>query len=196
MSDEPSLAASFFGTLVRPAATFRALGEQKSASPGASAIALLGIFWSVLCAVLYMHGEQPSFVLLPIARDLYYMVQALLMTPVLTALFWIHTEIAHRICAAAKGKGTEPGVRSALGFAYAAPMLFFHVIPELAAYTSAGFETMALVGRFTLPISALAVWAFSTAALRIVHGVSIPIASLAALVGLVVQALAGSLFIR
>jgi hypothetical protein len=201
MSEPPSgdtepdrkLAVNFFGVLVRPARTLRALGESKSSRAGLSAIALLGIFWSVFCALLFLGGHQPSFVLVPIPRDLYYAAQALLMTPVLSALFWIHSELAHRLSAR---DGTESGARTAIGFAYGAPMLIAHVAPETIAYLAGGFETMALVGRFSLPVAALWVWALSAAALRIVHGVGWPRAIGASFAGLVLQALAGALIIR
>src|SRR5688500_8327961 len=179
MEADGALGAHVLGILFWPARTLRALSKQTSSTPGASAVALLGIFWTILLILLWNGGERPSFVLLPIPRDSYYLIQGLVMTPLITALFWLHSEIAHRLATWRGGKGTEPGARSALGFSYAAPMLFAHVLPELFAYLMGGFETMSLVGRFTLPIAALWVWALSTAALRVVHGVGIVTAILA-----------------
>jgi hypothetical protein len=187
------LAPHFAGVLFRPARTFERLAQAKSARPGLSAVAVLGIFWSIFCVLLWMNGEAPSFVLVPIPRADYYLIEGLLMTPLLSALFWIHSEIAHRI---AKGEGTEAGARTALGFAYAAPMLCAHVLPELVAFLIGGFDTMALVGRFSLGIGALWVWALSAIALKIVHGASWPRAIGASFAGLFVQALAGSLVLR
>lgn len=190
--EEPPLAASFLGVLVRPGRTFRALASAKSARPGLSAIAILGIFWTVLCLLLWANGNQPSFVLVPIPRASYYLVEAIFMTPILSALFWIHSELAHRLC----GRDNEAGTRTALGFAYAAPMLVVHVLPETVAFVTSGFTAMALVGRFTLGIAALWVWALSAVALRVVHRASWPRAIGASFAGLFTQALAGSLFLR
>lgn len=190
------LGANLALVLIRPGSTLRALSRDSSARSGASAIAVLGIAWSALLVALWSGRHAPSVVLLPIPRDGYYAVQALLMLPVLTGLWWLHSEVAHRICAKARGSGTEAGVRTALGFAYAAPMLFAHVIPELAAYLAGGFDVMAQVGRASLGLASLWVWALSAAALRIAHGVRLPVAIGAAFAGLFVQALAGGLVIR
>jgi hypothetical protein len=190
------LGAHFIGVLVRPRETLRLLADQPSARPGASAIGLLALFWSMFLLLLWSAGRSPSFVLVPIPRDIYYLVQGFAMMPVLTALFWLHSEIAHRICAAAGGKGIETGVRSALGFAYAAPMLLAHVAPEAIAYLTGGFDVLAKVAPITMGIASLWVWALSSGALRIAHGVRWPIAVGAAFAGLLVQALAGALFIR
>lgn len=190
------LGANLVGALVTPRSTLRALSREASPRSGASAIALLGTFWSVLLVLLWNGGHAPSFVLVPVPQGLYYLAQALLMLPLLTALWWLFSEIAHRICRAAGGTGTEPGTRAALGFAYAAPMLAFHVLPELVAYLTGGFDAMATTGRVSLGVASLAVWALSAAALRIGHGVRVSIAVLASFAGLLVQALAGALLIR
>jgi hypothetical protein len=190
------LGAHFAGVLVRPARTLALLARNPSARSGASAIALLGISWTTLLMLLWTGGHAPSFVLLPIPRADYYLVQALTTLPILTGLWWLSSEIAHRIARAAGGTGGEGGVRTALGFAYAAPMLVAHIVPELAAYLAGGFRTMALVGRASLPIAALWVWALSAAALRVAHGVRVSVAIAASFAGLFVQAMAGALVLR
>src|SRR5690606_11366303 len=202
VSDRPSpsadlrLGAHVAGVLLSPRPTLRALASEASARSGASAVALLGLAWSVLLALLWSGGHAPSFVLVPIPRDLYYLAQAVLMLPLLTALWWLSSEIAHRICRAAGGTGTEGGTRAALGFAYAAPMLAAHVVPELVAFVAGGFEAMATVGRVTLGLASLWVWALSAAALRIAHGARVRTAVLASFAGLLAQALAGAVIIR
>lgn len=190
------LGPNFLGVLFGPGRTLPLLAQDPSARSGAAAMALLGIGWTTLLLLLWAGGHGPSFSLLPIARNDYYLVQALFMLPLLTALWWIHAEIAHRICRAAGGVGPASGVRTALGFAYAAPMLFAHVLPELAAYLSAGFDAMALVGRFSLGLAALWVWALSAAALRVAHGVGLGVAVGASFAGLLVQAILGGVFLR
>lgn len=190
------LGANLALVLLRPGPTLRVLAADPSARSGASAVAVLGIAWSALLIALWSGGHAPSFVLLPIAREHYYALQALAMLPVLTALWWLCSEIAHRICARAGGSGSEGGVRTALGFAYAAPMLLAHILPELAAYAAGGFDVMAHVGRVSLGVAALWVWCLSAAALRIAHGVRLTVALGASFAGLFAQALAGALIIR
>jgi hypothetical protein len=70
------------------------------------------------------------------------------------------------------------------------------VLPELVGYVAGGFELMAMVGRVSLPLAALWVWALSAAALRVAHGVKLPVAIGASLAGLLLQAAAGGLVIR
>ncbi len=45
MSADLRLGAAFAGVLLRPGATLRALARETSARAGASAVALLGVFW-------------------------------------------------------------------------------------------------------------------------------------------------------
>lgn len=189
------LGENVIGALIRPRATFAELARQNTARPGASAIALLGVFWTALSILLWNAGRSPRFVLLPIPPDLYYLAQGLFVLPLVTALWWVHSEIAHRICRAAGGEGAEPGVRAALGFAYAVPMLV-HVLVELGVYFALGFEGLSAVARISLPAASLWVWILSAAALRIAHRVSIPVAIGAAFVGLFVQAAIGALVLR
>lgn len=189
------LAASLIGALLSPRATFAGLAREPSARPGASAIALLALFWSVLLVWLWSAGHAPAFVLLPIPADLYYLAQALLMLPVLTGLWWVHAELSHRIAAKAGGEGDEPGVRAALGFAYAAPMIV-HVLAELAAYLAGGIDALRVAARISLPAASLWVWVLSALALRVAHRVSWPVSVGAAFAGLLVQALLGGLILR
>ncbi len=190
------LSAHVLGVLVSPASTLRALVAQPTHRHGGSAVALLAIGWTALLLALWAGGHGPSVVLLPIPRASYYLLQGLVMMPLLTGLWWLSSEVAHRLATRAGGTGTEAGTRSALGFAYAAPMLVAHVMPELAAYLLGDFAAMALVGRFTLGLASLWVWALSAAALRIGHRVSVPVALGASFAGLFVQALAGGVVIR
>jgi hypothetical protein len=189
------LGEHLIGTLLRPRATFEALGHEKSARAGASAIAVLGIPWGILCVLLWSAEVEPAFVLVPIPGDLYYLTQALLTLPILTGLWWIFGEIAHRLCRAANGTGEEAGVRAALGFAYAAPMLV-HVATEIVAFALGGTDALRVVAPFSLPAASLLAWALSALALRVTHRVSVPVALGASFVGLFVQAVAGALVLR
>ena len=189
--EPPGLAETLLGTLARPAATFRGLAGAR-ARDGAAAIALLGIFWGLFSFLLWSSGRSPHAVLLPIPLRDYYLVQGLVMLPVLTGLYWIYSELAYRLAGA---RGPEPGVRAALGYAYALPMLV-HVGLESAVYLLVGFESLALVAALSLPLASLWVWALSARALRELSGASWPRAIGAAFAGLFVQAAAGALVLR
>ena len=182
---------TLFGTLLRPRRTFAALREQTSARSGASAIASLGMLWGLLCFLLWSSGRSPHAILLPIAPRHYYLLQGLIMLPVLTALWWLFSEVSHRLA----GDGPEAGTRAALGFAYAVPMTL-HVGVEMLAYLLLGFERLALVAMISLPLASLWVWGLSALALRELHRTTWPRAIGAAFAGLAVQAAAGSLLLR
>lgn len=191
---DPPLGTSMLRVLVRPD---RALPELTTASArlGAAAVALCGLLWTVLLLLLFFDHRAPSVTLVPIPRDLYYMVQGLLTTPILTALWWILCEVAHRLCKALGGQGERSAVAATLGFAYALP-LTAHVLAETVAFFGFGFAALASVARLSLPIAALWTWALASLALRAAHRVSWPRAIGSALAGLVVQALLGGIVLR
>ncbi len=182
---------SLFGTLVHPRRTFAALGGQTSARPGASAIAVLGMLWGLFSFLLWSSGRTPPAILLPIPSHHYYLLQGLIMLPLVTALWWLFSEVSHRLA----GAGSEAATRTALGFAYTVPMTI-HVVVEMLVYLLSGFEGLTIVSMVSLPLASLWVWGLSSLALRELHRASWPRAVGAAFVGLLVQALAGSLILR
>lgn len=192
--DRP-LADWLLGTLLRPRATLDALSRQPAWTTGASAVAWLGLTWAALSVLLWNAGRAPRFVFLPIPADHYYLVQAVIVLPVMTALWWLYSEVAHRLCRAAGGEGSEAGVRSALGFAYAVPMMV-HVGLELIVYLCVGFSGLSLVARFSMPLAALWVWALSALTLRVTHRVAWSRAAWVSFVALSVQAFAGATLLR
>lgn len=189
------LAATFLGLFTRPRRTFAALAVLDTASPGASAVALLGIVWGMLCLLLWNGGHEPHFLLVPVPPGQWYLVQGLLSLPLLTALWWLFSEASHRLARAAGGTGSEPGVRAALGFAYAGPMLL-HIGAETMAFLAAGMPGLSATARISMPLAALGVWVLSSLALMETHRVRAPAAAGAAFVGLLVQALVGALVLR
>lgn len=189
--DDPALLDTLIGTLTRPARTFVELAELRSSKHGAAAIALLGTFWGLLSFLLWSSGRAPHAIWVPVDPRHYYLLQGLAMLPLLTALWWIFSEIAHRLA----GPGPEAGTRAALGFAYAVPMLA-HVGAEMLVYLIAGWDRLALVAAISLPAASLWVWALAALALRVLHRASWPRAILASFVGLAVQAAAGALVLR
>ncbi len=190
-ADDPALLETLVGTLTRPARTFAQLDELSSSRHGAAAMALLGMFWGLFSFLLWSSGREPHAVLLPIPAGEYYLVQGLAMLPLVTGLWWIFSEIAHRLA----GPGPEAGTRAALGFAYAVPMLV-HVAAELLVYLVAGFDRLAPIAMISLPLASLWVWGLAALALRVLHRASWPRALAASFAGLFVQAAAGALVLR
>ncbi|MCA9605962.1 MAG: hypothetical protein KC619_10230 [Myxococcales bacterium] len=189
--DDPALLDTLLGTLTRPARTFLELAELRSSKHGAAAIALLGTFWGLLSFLLWSSGRPPHAIWLPVDPRQYYLWQGLLMLPLLTGLWWIFSEIAHRLA----GPGPEAGTRNALGFAYAVPMLV-HVAAEMIVYLVVGLDRLPLIAAISLPLASLWVWVLAALALRVLHRASWPRAFAASFVGLFVQAAAGALVLR
>jgi len=188
--DDPHLLDGIFGTLLRPRATFAQLARLDSARHGAAAIALLGVAWALLCVLLYSSGRAPHAVLLPIPAGSYYLFQAAVTIPVLLALWWLFAELAGRLAG-----GVDPATRTALGFAYAVPMLA-HVAVEGVGYLLFGFDTLAVIAAISLPAASLWVWALSAVALKERRGVGWGRAIAASFAGLLVQAALGSVVLR
>ena len=189
-SPDVPLARALFGTLIRPRSTFASMAACTSSRSGGAAVAVLGMLWGLLCLLLWSSHRAPHAVLLPIAPENYYLLQGLFMLPILTGLWWVFSEITHRLA----GGGLESPVRTALGFAYAAPMSL-HVSAELLAHLLLP-DRLALVAAITLPLASLAVWALSALAVHTLLGTRWPRAIASAGAGLFVQALAGGLVLR
>lgn len=189
--EDPALLDTLMGTLTRPARTFLGLAESRSSKHGAAAVALLGMFWGLLSFLLWSSGRPPHGIWLSVDPQQYYLWQGLLMLPVLTALWWIFSEIAHRLA----GPGPEAGTRNALGFAYAVPMLV-HVAVEMTVYLLVGWDRLPIAAAISLPAASLWVWALAALALRVLHRASWPRAIAASFLGLAVQAAAGALVLR
>jgi len=188
--EDHQLLDGIFGTLLRPRRTFGQLASVQSARHGAAAIALLGVAWGLLCALLWSSGRAPHAVLLPVPPHAYYLFQALITIPVLLALWWLFAALAGRLAG-----GVTPATRTALGFAYAVPMLA-HVAVEGVGYLLLGFDALALIAAISLPAASLWVWALSAVALKELHGCGWGRAVGASFAGLLVQAALGSVVLR
>ncbi len=197
MSDdgEPELLETLLGALVRPARTFQGLRDAPSARGGAGAVALTAMGWGGLSLLLWAAGREARFVLVPLSGHDYYLVQGVVMLPLLTILWWVFAAVAHAVASRLGGQGPRPGTLTALGFAYALP-LGLHVGAELVAYLFFGFEALARVARVSMPLAALWVAALSVVALKVLHGLSAPRATAAALVGLLAQLALGAPLLR
>lgn len=193
--DEPELLETLLGTLARPRRTFARLREAPTTRSGAAAVALTGMGWGALSLLLWSAGRPARFVLLPVGGHDWYLIQGVLMLPVLTILWWVFASVAHRLARALGGEGPREGTFAALGFAYALP-LGLHVGAEMTAYLFFGFEALGMVARVSMPVAALWVWALSAGALRVIHRIGVARAVAASLAGLLVQLVLGAPVLR
>ncbi|MGE0789059.1 MAG: YIP1 family protein [Sandaracinaceae bacterium] len=194
-ASEPELVGAWLGALVRPRATFQELASAPSGRAGLGAVTLTGMSWGAFTLILWAAGREARFTLLPIDGHDYYLLQGVLMLPLLSGLYWVFATVAHRLALRWGGHGSEAGTRAALGFAYGVP-LALHVAAELFAYLFVGPDAMSWVARVSMPLASIYALALSTLALIVVHGLPRGRAAAAALLGLLAQLALGALVLR
>jgi hypothetical protein len=145
-----------------------------------------------LSLVLAWQGAEPRRLLLPVPR--YYVFQAGILFPLFVGLVALFVAITRRLSGVSAAHSPEPWV-DVLAPAYAWPLLVAFVLPDLAVTLLFGHDQLAAAMRLYAPIAPLLVLAASVRAVRAL-GASWPRAVVAPLVGLVAQALAGSLVLR
>lgn len=193
--EEPELLETLLGTLARPRRTFESLRAAPSTRSGAAAVALSGIGWGALSLLLWIGRFPARAVWLPVDPTDWYLIQGVVMLPLLTVLWWVMATVACFVAARLGGAGPKRGTFAALGFAYALP-LGLHVGAELTAYLLVGFEALGFVARISGPVAALWVWVLCALALKSLQGLSTPKAVLAAFAGLVAQLILGAPLLR
>lgn len=184
------------GTLWRPRATFAELEREGKARTGAALVALSGACWAALTAALHAHGHAPSVTLVPIARSDYYLWQTGFVVPLLLVLWLLLTGIVHLLCRRA---GAQPRLRPALavlGAAYAVPLLFFFIVPDVFIYAALGFDALRQSVRWYAPVTPLVTLVLTTLALTQLYRVGTVRAFAAALVALTAQAAVGGVLLR
>lgn len=181
--------------LVSPTAVAGDIRASPRASDGAYAVLQLGVAWSALSLWLYLEGHGPSFSLLPIAKGDYYLAQAVFVVPLTLALWWLMSTIA---CAVARAREPErrAAAFSALGHAYAAPLLFAFILVDAVIFGAAGFAAMGRYIRFYAPIAPIWALVAATRALRNALGVTTGRALAACALAMLAQALVGGVFLR
>ncbi len=154
---------------------------------------LPGLCWAVLLVFLWKTGAQPSrpSPLVDVAWQ--YPLQALYVAPLLRLLFEIWSRITARV--ARVPADVLPELQRALVLPYALPLLLLHLLPETLALLVGGFETMARLPLFTLPLSAIATLTWMSLRVR-PYTTSAARALAATLTGLLVQTLVGSPWLR
>jgi hypothetical protein len=181
--------------LFRPSAVAEEIRAAPASRDGAVAVAQLGVVWAVFCAALFAAGHGPSFSLLPIPKGTYYAAQAVFVVPLTLALWWLMSAIAARV-AGAKDASGRAMTFAALGYAYAAPLIFVFLLVDVILYASMGFDALGRYIRFYAPIAPLWAVVAGTLVLRRALGISTARALLATAAGMIAQALLGGVLLR
>ena len=160
-------------------------------------VLLLGLSYASFSVALAIAGAAPKRVLLPVAVEHYYAIQAAFVGPLFAALIALHTKIVVAILHQKAGPRTSFGeAYLVLGNAYAWPLLALFVVPDALVFALWGFDSIAKAMRFYAPVALLVILALSTIRARDLFGVTLPRALGAVFVGLVVQAMLGGLLLR
>ena len=113
-----------WGTLAHPAATFRNLSQEENVKQGWGAVLLVGVLYSVVCAIAAVNGIEPvAEPFLPISKESYYFWEIFFGPPVFIGAWYLFSYLNLRLGRAFGGKGTFKGILVSLGFALCIPML-------------------------------------------------------------------------
>jgi hypothetical protein len=178
---------------LRPQSAMDAVANQPLPREGVMAVSFVPFVWSMFCLLLFAGGHAPSFALVPVPRESYYLAQAVFVFPVTLGLWWLMGVVVTRIVG---GPSHSEVVFSLVGYAYAAPMLFAFLLVDVVIYGVSGFEALGRYIRFYAPVAPLWSLALATVGLRRAVGATWGRALLASMAALAVQAIVGGLVLR
>jgi hypothetical protein len=113
-----------WGTLAHPVTIFRDLSWGENVRQGWGAVLLVGILYSVVCAIAAVNGIEPvAEPLLPISKESYYFWEIFFAPPVMIGAWYLFSYLNLRLGRAFDGKGTFKAILASLGFAFCIPML-------------------------------------------------------------------------
>lgn len=161
-----------------------------------AAVCVTGGAWAALCLLLWSGGHAPSATLVPLPAADYYLWQAVFVTPLLVVQWVLLSVTAHVVARALGGTGRLRTTTVGLAFTFALPLLALFIVADLLTYLVAGFGALAVGSRIYGTATIVAVLLASSSLLRTVHRLSVPRATAAAFVGLVLQAAVGSPLLR
>jgi hypothetical protein len=164
--------------------------------PGGLLLLGAGLGWALLSAVLAAGGHAPSRVLLPVPRESYYWLQAVIVVPVLFGACFVGARVAHRAALALGGSGDGADSERIVATAVAIPIAFLLVVPDLAVYFAFGFESLAKLVRVTAPIAGVVTLALATRGFVRGHGLGVVRAFGAGAAGVFTQALLAGIVLR
>ncbi len=109
--------------------------------------------------------------------------------------FWILLAVTDRVLGGLDDASLERHQR-AMALAFALPLGVTWLLPDICAYTIAGFEALAVVVRFAAPVTALVTFALVARVLKRSFAASWGRVAMAALLGGLAQGIVGGLLLR
>ncbi len=168
---------------------------RSSARASVVSLAALGVTYAVFSFLLYRSGVAARAVLLPIEPADYYLSQTLFVGPLLVACAALFASVVRGVAAPSTVVTYRDGFHR-LAPLYAWPLLLLFVVPDLCVFLSLGHGSLARAMRFYAPLAPLAIVVLGARCARRLFSISLGRAVVAAIAGLLAQALLGALFLR
>jgi len=100
-----------WGTLAHPAATFRDLSREENVEQGWGAVLLVGVLYSVVCAIATVNGIEPVVEpFLPISKESFYFWEIFFAPLVMIGAWYLFSYLNLCLGRALGGKGTFKAV--------------------------------------------------------------------------------------
>ncbi len=164
-----SIVGSYLGVIFRPSPTLASLGEETRLREGLAVVVVATVLYSLFSLWLYLDGQQPSFTGNPIPAADYYLWQAIFLVAWLPAAYAIFVTVAHRLMYRALSTIEWESTAAALGYAFAIPITWAYLVPEMIVFGLFGHDSLAIAMRITGPVTLLW-WAYLTfRTLRVIH---------------------------
>jgi hypothetical protein len=169
-----TLGQAIVGLVVSPVEAMRELARAGSYRRAAVIVACWAACWAALFLALDARGHAPSGPLLvPIARERYYVAEAILIGPLFLVGLAALTLVARAVGGALGARATRldpSATATTAAAALAVPSILAWVLPDAVVYATLDFDAIAPAMRVYAPVSLLWTLALLTLALRASEG--------------------------
>jgi hypothetical protein len=88
----------------------------------------------VFALILYLHGGQPSALWLAMPSEMFYLWEAVYLTPLMMMLWILFSAVAHLVSGHQGGRGCFETTLAVLGFAEAVPFTILFPVPDILVF--------------------------------------------------------------
>lgn len=179
-----------------PRAAFGTIITRGQSRDGLVAMLVLGVLHAGFSLALHLAGHTPKMGIPGLGRENHYLFQSIFIIPLYFVLFWIGGRVAHATARRLSGTGSREASLAMFGIAYAVPMIFLFIIPDILVFLLWGFGAIAKAMRYYAPLAAITCVGLGTVGFSRAHELAPGRAALAVFVAFVVQAAVGGIFLR
>jgi hypothetical protein len=186
--------ALFWRVPLRPGPCLSRLAEERDVAAAGASVLWAGAVYAGFSLALAVAGHRPSFTLVPLPH--YYGCQAVFVIPWLWLLWRVCARVAHGLARRLGGRDDPKATLALAGPAYAVPLVWLFLVPDLVVYGLWGHAAMGTALRYYAAFAPLASIALLALGLARAHGLTAGRALGAALGAYVCQALIGTVLLR